>query len=356
MDALVEALRARVIAATDVRARNAAAHPSPPSPRGRRGARRVGPCARRRRTRTARRGPAARRPRPRADHRAHRCRRFARRHLQRLLYRQIGVVDFVHRPGLQTRDVAAPENSFDVIVVGGGHAGCEAAAASARVGARTLLLTHQHADHRRDVLQPGHRRTGQGPSREGNRCAGRGDGARRRCGRDPVSSFEPPQRPCRPRPPRPGRPRALPHRDANRAGRNPGLAIAEGGAEDLLVENGRIAGVVTADGQRFRAAAVVVTTGTFLRGLIHIGETKIPAGRVGEAPAMGLSARFEGDRIRPRSPENRHAAPARRAHHRLGGDHGPARRRRAVFFSFLTSADHRPSGALPHHRDHCGDP
>jgi tRNA uridine 5-carboxymethylaminomethyl modification enzyme len=73
----------------------------------------------------------------------------------------------------------------------------------------------------------------------------------------------------------------------------PGLTIEEGGVEDLIVENGQVAGVMTAAGHVYRAPAVVVTTGTFLRGLIHIGDKKIPAGRVGEAPAMGLSARFE---------------------------------------------------------------
>ena len=69
----------------------------------------------------------------------------------------------------------------------------------------------------------------------------------------------------------------------------PGLTVVEGEADDLLIENGRVTGVRLADGREFGAGAVVLTTGTFLRGLIHIGEQKIPAGRVGEAPALGLS-------------------------------------------------------------------
>ena len=73
-----------------------------------------------------------------------------------------------------------------------------------------------------------------------------------------------------------------------------------------------------ADGREFRAGAVVLTTGTFLRGLIHIGEQQIPAGRVGEAPALGLSLTLERHRLRARPPEDRHAAAARWPDHRLG--------------------------------------
>ena len=66
-----------------------------------------------------------------------------------------------------------------------------------------------------------------------------------------------------------------------------GLTVIEGEADDLVLENGRVTGVRLADGREFRAGAVVLTTGTFLRGLIHIGEQQTPAGRVGEAPALG---------------------------------------------------------------------
>jgi tRNA uridine 5-carboxymethylaminomethyl modification enzyme len=71
-----------------------------------------------------------------------------------------------------------------------------------------------------------------------------------------------------------------------------GLDVIEEAVEDLIVEDGRALGVVTASGAELRAGAVVLTTGTFLKGLIHIGETRIPAGRVGDAPAIGLSNRL----------------------------------------------------------------
>jgi len=74
----------------------------------------------------------------------------------------------------------------------------------------------------------------------------------------------------------------------------PGLEVIEAAVEDLIVESGKVTGIVTADGRRLAAGAVVLTTGTFLRGLIHIGETKIPAGRIGEAPSLGLSTRLCG--------------------------------------------------------------
>src|SRR5687767_10377195 len=75
----------------------------------------------------------------------------------------------------------------------------------------------------------------------------------------------------------------------------PNLAVVEGEAADLLTSDGRVAGIVLTDGRMIRSAAVVITTGTFLRGLIHLGETSTPAGRYGEAPSVGLAdtlARF----------------------------------------------------------------
>ena len=110
----------------------------------------------------------------------------------------------------------AMTNSFDVIVVGGGHAGCEAAAAAARIGARTALVTHRFATDRRDVVQPGDRRSRQGPSRPRDRRARRPDGPRRRRGRHPVPPPQPAQGAGRARPARPGRPQALRPRHAGR--------------------------------------------------------------------------------------------------------------------------------------------
>src|SRR3712207_6485814 len=74
----------------------------------------------------------------------------------------------------------------------------------------------------------------------------------------------------------------------------PNLAVVEGEADDLLIHDGQVAGMRLVDGRELRAGAVVLTTGTFLRGLIHIGEAQIPAGRVGEAPALGLSRTLAG--------------------------------------------------------------
>src|SRR5439155_8188974 len=69
--------------------------------------------------------------------------------------------------------------------------------------------------------------------------------------------------------------------------------VVEGEADDILIQKGRVAGLTLGDGRELRAGAVVLTTGTFLRGLIHLGERQIPAGRVGEAPATGLAATLE---------------------------------------------------------------
>ena len=88
----------------------------------------------------------------------------------------------------------------------------------------------------------------------------------------------------------------------------PNLEVIEAAVEDLIVENGAAAGIVTADGREIRAGAVVLTTGTFLRGLIHIGEEKIPAGRIGEAPAHRLSRALYWPRLAPRPAQDRHAA------------------------------------------------
>src|SRR4029077_1330415 len=73
----------------------------------------------------------------------------------------------------------------------------------------------------------------------------------------------------------------------------PNLEVIEAEVDDLVLKNGQVCGVKFADGREISAGAVVLTTGTFLRGLIHIGEKQIPAGRVGEAPALGLSRTLE---------------------------------------------------------------
>lgn len=178
---------------------------------------------------------------------------------------------------------------YDVIVIGGGHAGCEAAAAAARMGASTALVTHRFATVGAMSCNPAIGGLGKGHLvREIDAL----DGLMGRVADQGGIQFRVLNRRKGPavRGPRAQADRKLYAAAMQRAIRETAnLTVLEGEADDLLIEGGRVAGVVMADGRTFAAGAVVLTTGTFLRGLIHIGETKIPAGRVGEAPALGLS-------------------------------------------------------------------
>ena len=186
---------------------------------------------------------------------------------------------------------------FEVVVIGGGHAGCEAAAASARLGVNTALFTHnintigemscnpaigglgkghlvREIDALDGVMGRAIDRAGiqfrvlnkrKGPAVQGPRAQ-----ADRKLYRQAIQSFLFDQS---------------------------NLEIRQGGVEDLWVRRSsdrhRVSGIVLSDGKTIEAPRVVLTTGTFLRGLIHIGEKRIPAGRVGEKPALGLSKTLE---------------------------------------------------------------
>ena len=183
---------------------------------------------------------------------------------------------------------------FDVIVVGGGHAGCEAAAAAARVGARTALVTHKVQTIGEMSCNPAIGGLGKGHLvREIDAL----DGLMGRVIDRSGIQFRMLNRSKGPavQGPRAQADRKLYRRHMQEAILSqPDLEVIGEPVEDLIVEDGAAAGVITASGRELRSGAVVITTGTFLKGLIHIGETRIPAGRVGEAPAIRLSDRLYG--------------------------------------------------------------
>jgi tRNA uridine 5-carboxymethylaminomethyl modification enzyme len=184
------------------------------------------------------------------------------------------------------------DRPFDVIVVGGGHAGCEAAAAAARMGARVALVTQRFASVGAMSCNPSIGGLGKGHLvREIDAL----DGLMGRVADAAGIQFRMLNRRKGPavRGPRAQADRKLyaaAMQDAIRTAAN--LTVIEGEVDDLLGSE-RATGVRLGDGREFQAGAVVLTTGTFLRGLIHIGERQIPAGRMGEGPALGLSVTLE---------------------------------------------------------------
>ncbi|WP_409977469.1 MULTISPECIES: tRNA uridine-5-carboxymethylaminomethyl(34) synthesis enzyme MnmG [unclassified Bradyrhizobium] len=183
--------------------------------------------------------------------------------------------------------------TFGVIVIGGGHAGCEAAAAAARMGARTALVTHRFATIGAMSCNPAIGGLGKGHLvREVDAL----DGLMGRVADAGGIQFRVLNRRKGPavRGPRAQADRKL-YAAAMQAAINDtaNLDVIEGEADELVVSDGRVSGIKLSDGRHLSAGAVVITTGTFLRGLIHLGERNWPAGRVGEAPALGLSRSLE---------------------------------------------------------------
>jgi tRNA uridine 5-carboxymethylaminomethyl modification enzyme len=182
---------------------------------------------------------------------------------------------------------------YDVIVIGGGHAGCEAAAAAARMGASALLVTHRFDTIGAMSCNPAIGGLGKGHLvREIDAL----DGLMGRVADLGGIQFRVLNRRKGPavRGPRAQADRRLYAAAMQRAIRQcSNLTVITGEADDLIASQGAVSGIKLADGRHLAAGAVVLTTGTFLRGLIHIGDQRTPAGRAGEAPALGLSATLE---------------------------------------------------------------
>ena len=179
--------------------------------------------------------------------------------------------------------------TFDVIVIGGGHAGCEAAAASARCGAATALVTLHFASIGEMSCNPAIGGLGKGHLvREIDAL----DGVMARAGDVAAIQFRVLNRSKGPavQGPRIQADRILYRRQVQAMiGNTPNLAVIEGEAAQVLFQGGAVRGLELADGRAFRCSCLVLTTGTFLRGVIHLGDAMYPAGRFGEQASVRLA-------------------------------------------------------------------
>ncbi|WP_292052786.1 MULTISPECIES: tRNA uridine-5-carboxymethylaminomethyl(34) synthesis enzyme MnmG [unclassified Brevundimonas] len=185
---------------------------------------------------------------------------------------------------------STPDYSFDVVVIGGGHAGCEAATAAARVGANTLLLSQKLETIGEMSCNPAIGGLGKGhlvreiDALDGvmGRLADKSGIQFRLLNRSKGAAVQGPRSQID---------RKL-YRLAMQAelADYPNLTLMGSTAESLILDGDRVVGVVTGEGKTIRAGAVVLTTGTFLNGVIHRGDLRIPAGRYGDDPSIGLAA------------------------------------------------------------------
>ncbi len=206
---------------------------------------------------------------------------------------------------------------FDVIVVGGGHAGTEAALAAARMGCQTLLLSHNIETLGQMSCNPSIGGIGKGHLvKEVDALGGAMALATDEGGiqfRILNGSKGPAVRATRAQADRILYKAAIRRMLENQ----PNLSLFQQAVDDLMVEGDRVVGAVTQIGMRFRARTVVLTAGTFLDGKIHVGLENHAGGRAGDPPAVSLSARLEGTEAAAGPAQDRHAAAPRRPQHRL---------------------------------------